>query len=365
MISKRILPLLLLLLATCCSVFAEEEQEKAETLDEKNEQSALIQAQFDYSFDDISDKLVAIKHEKGLGHGFTATMDGKIYLFTNQHIILGADKLSFSTVSGEKLRPRRVELSTSRDIARLLLSDETKGFEITRDMPMDSAVGLFGCSETDDEITTELYGTVTGVGAEIVEVSAEFTTENSGSPILNLHQEVLGIASYVRKSNRHAMKEGTKFENRTRRFGYRLTGNQWQSVNWKKYNAKYGKFYRQNALFTDGVIEVLTHWGDTPRDRISVVENPEKSLISWVASHNQIIETHGRSSQKKRFASEYSESLKTLSENCSSRARQIRLFSDKHKLTGFLRDELSMQAFTLDDISTIFIHIGNRAKDYR
>lgn len=319
---------------------------------------------FDYSFNDISDKLVVIKHELGSGNGFIATMDGKTYLFTNQHIILGTENLSFTTVSGEKLRPRKVELSTTRDIARLLLSTETEGFGVTGDMPMDSPIGLFGRSGTDGE-ATELYGIVTGVGAEIVEVSAEFIAENSGSPILNMDQEVLAIASYVRKSNTHAMKEGTKFENRTRRFSYRLTGNHWQPVNWKKYNDKYGKFYRQNALFTDGVIEVLIHWGDTPRDRISITENPEKSLVSWVASHNKIIATHGHSKQKKRFAAEYSESLKQLSENCRSRARQIHMFSEQRKLNGFLRDELDEQAFTLNDIANLLDHIGNRAQDYR
>ena len=106
------------------------EERKQEELEKKREEDALIQAQFDYTYSDISDRLVVIKHELGTGSGFIAAMDGKTYLFTNQHIILGAEKISFTTVSGEKLRPRKVKLSTTRDIARLLLSDETEGFSL-------------------------------------------------------------------------------------------------------------------------------------------------------------------------------------------------------------------------------------------
>ncbi len=329
-----------------------------------------LKAEFDYTFDDLSDKLVSIscKSESGrsYGSGFVAKMNGRTYLFTNQHIILGAEKITFTTVSGEKLHPKKIELSTTRDIARLLISDETGGLGITDDMPMGSSVGVFGKNETDG-VSTGFYGTVTGVGGEIVEISAEFVTENSGSPVLNINQEVLGIASYVRESNTHAMKEGTKFEDRTRRFCYRLIGNQWKSVNWKVYNGKNGTFYRQQKMFTAGIIELLENWGDTPKDKVSITENPEQKLVSWVDSHNEMIVRYGRNSKKKRFADEYSESLHELSEACRSRAILIRTFSDQQRreLTEYLRDEFDMQATTLDNIANLLVHISKRVQDYR
>jgi len=374
MIPPKPLCYFLLILTACCAPFAKGasdsdetaiEERKKEALDKKRDEDALIQAQFNFSLDDIGNKLVVIKHEMGSGNGFIASMNGKTYLVTNQHILLGAKKISFKTATGEILRPRGVELSTSRDIARLLLIDGTEGFGITADMPMDSPVGIFGNS-TADETAIELYGTVTGIGAEIVEVSADFVEENSGSPVLNIDQEVLGIASYVRESNTHAMKEGTKFENRIRRFCYRMTNTLWKPVNWKIYNKKYGEFYRKNNMFTEGVIEVFSNWSkDTLMEKIRVTKNPERSLISWVESHNKIIAKHSFSNQKKRFSSEYSNSLKQLSESCSGRARQIRLFSEQRELTDFLRDELDMQARTLDYFAKTLDHIGNMAQDYR
>ena len=79
----------------------EEEDQQAE--------EAEIKAQFSYTFDDVYDKLVIIEckgqHGEWSGSGFVAAMDGKTYLFTNQHIVLGADTISFKTAKGEVLRP--------------------------------------------------------------------------------------------------------------------------------------------------------------------------------------------------------------------------------------------------------------------
>jgi len=355
---------------TAVATPATDDPEVEEHAASKEEPEAIqkeLNAGFSYTFDDISEKLVVVtcKNTAGqsTGSGFVAKMDGKTYIFTNQHTILGTGQISFITASGGKLHPRKIELSTTRDIARLLLADGMESFEISSTIPMDAAIGVFG-SNNSDEAEKELYGQVTGVGAEIAEVSAEFISGNSGSPVLNIDQKVLGIASYVRESNTHAMKEGTKFENRTRRFCYRLAGNQWKPVNWKKYNEKYGNSYHQNRMFTDGIIELFINWGDTPMERVSIKENPEQSLISWTKSHNAIIGKH-RSGPKKRFASKYSESLKQLSESCSSRARKIRMFSEQRELTGFLREEFDGQASTLDYAAKILARIGNRAQDYR
>ena len=204
---------------------AEEEQAQKEAEEQKKAEQAEIKAQFPYSFDDVSDKLVLIeckgRHGDWSGSGFVAEMNGKTYIFTNQHIVLGADTISFKTAAGEVLRPRAVELSATRDIARLLLQDH-EALTISDNLSMGAPLAVFGNSEGGG-VATELYGKVTGVGADLVEVSADFVSGNSGSPVLNLDKEVIGIASYVRYSAPSKMKEGTQFENKVRRFCYRLT----------------------------------------------------------------------------------------------------------------------------------------------
>jgi hypothetical protein len=347
------------LLIAAPSAQSDEDTESGNAVDEA---AALIEAQFNYGIDDLRDQLVVIKHEFGLGNGFIATMDGKSYILTSQPIILGAEKIRFTTLSGKQLRPLKVELSGERGLARLLLAEGTDGFELASEMPMGSLVGVFGGSHGKE---MELFGSVTGVGGEIVEVSADFDTENSGSPVLNIDQKAIGIASHVRDSAQGVGKAGTRFENRTRHFCRRLDNLNWRAVNWKKYNKEYGAFYRQNSLFTDGVIEVLDNWAETPRDRVEIVENREKSLIVWQDAHNAILSKNHNNSRKKYFAADYSESLKELAAKCSRRARKIRMYTQQRHMTGFLRQELDQQANTLDYISTLLIRIGNMAQDYR
>ncbi|VGO16108.1 Putative serine protease HtrA [Pontiella desulfatans] len=330
---------------------AREKQRKRNELKNKQESQALISAQFSYGFSDVADKLVIIscKSEQGktFGSGFVARMDGKTYIFTNQHVIMGADKISFKTASGTQLKPRSVELSLTRDIARLELETD-HAFDIGNEVEMDIPVAVFGNSEGAG-VGTELFGVVNGLGAELVETSAEFVSGNSGSPILNLSQEVLGIASYVRVSRNHAMKEGTKFENQTRRFCYRLSGVEWKSVRWTHYNKQYGKLYRQSEMLYNGIFEIIKNWSESPLAKVSIEDNPERSLHSWAKSHNEVISRFDRSSAHKRqLMTEYAESLKKLSGVCRGRARQISMFSEQRELTGFLREEFEKQSGSLD-----------------
>ena len=97
---------------------ADKEDTQAEEKKDRETGDVEIKEQFPYSFDDVCDKLVLIeckgRHGDWSGSGFVAVMDGKTYIFINQHIILGADSIRFTTAAGEALRPRAVELAATR-----------------------------------------------------------------------------------------------------------------------------------------------------------------------------------------------------------------------------------------------------------
>lgn len=356
----RLLSLLLLLAFTAPSIWAEttedekeatqkaakEERERKETLKKRLAKEQVIKAEFEYSFGDIADKLVTVscssEQGRSSGSGFTAVMNGKTYLFTNQHVIMGSDKISFKTATGTTLRPRSVELSTTRDIARLLLA-EGDGFEVSNTMAMGNPIGVFGNSEGGG-VATELYGKVTKLGSEVIEVSADFVSGNSGSPVLNLDRQVIGIATYVRVSS------GDKADSKTRRFCYRLTDNTWKSVNWKKYNDKYGKLYRDYDELIDSIFAAANQWYDDPFNRVSAEDHPDSGLRKWSRDHNLMvnkinrirgerISQHKLDNTNKQIQNDLGDSAESLSEVCRDRARQMRMLAKQRELTDFLRDQ--------------------------
>lgn len=387
LLPKRLLYALLLTSLTCYPIFAENskedeaEAEKERKLDEvkaeKAEAQALIRAQFPYSFGDISDQLVTIECEsaagRSAGSGFIAQMDGKNYLFTNQHVILGADTIQFKTVTGRILRPRSVELSTSRDIARLLLDNE-EGFAVGQNIIMGLPIGVFGNSEGAG-VATDLYGEVAGVGAEVIEVSADFVKGNSGSPVLTPDKEVIGIASYVKYSRKKRDTEGTKFENQTRRFCYRLTGTQWKPVNWKQYNKKYGQLYRTNDQLIESIFAIINQWYDSPFAKVSADDHPDYDLQKWSTAHNQMVNRivrlndkgratrHELDNTNKQIRKDIGDSAEALAKVCNSRARQMRLLSKQRELTEFLRKEFEDSAASLEYAAKSIDRFGNKLSD--
>ena len=309
------------------------------------------------------------KHGAWAGSGFVAVLDGKTYIFTNQHVVLGADTISFKTAKGEVLRPRAVELSASRDIARLLLEDHD-GLTVSDKLSMSAPLAVFGNSEGGG-VATELYGTVTGVGADLVEVSAEFVSGNSGSPVLNLDMEVVGIASYVRYSTPSKMKEGTRFENKVRRFCYRLTDVKWTRVNWKKFNEEYGTIYRETEELVDSVLDVVNGWYEDPFGPVSENQT-DYDLRKWSNEHNRMVSRIVRLNDKGRASvnelnntnrqirNDIGDSAEALSEFCKRRARFVEFTTQKHDLTGFMSEAFEGYVYRLEYISEAIDYFGTK-----
>ena len=72
---------------------AEKEKKKQVALEKRLAEEKEVKSQFDYTFNDIDTCIVTIscsgEHGRSSGSGFIANMEGRTYLFTNQHVIYG------------------------------------------------------------------------------------------------------------------------------------------------------------------------------------------------------------------------------------------------------------------------------------
>jgi len=303
---------------------------------------------------DICNQLVVISttsiNGKNAGSGFIAKMDGKTYLFTNQHLILGTDSIQFKTVSGKLLRPQKVELSITRDVVRLLLN-QPNALEVDNLVKINMPVGVFGNSEGGG-VATELFGKVTGIGADVIEISAEFVSGNSGSPVLTTDKKVFGIASYVRIPTPTRVNKGTRFEKKIRRFCYRIANDEWKTVNWRTYNKKYGKVYLKHQIFVDELIHLIEEWSKQPFLTMSSTSVHSALLKGWIKKYNATLETQEKNSSK-TFLKQYAKTFLDLEKCCQHEITQIKKFKKDPQLTEFIQEETTKQILQLEFIAEI------------
>lgn len=276
----------------------------------------------EFSCDDIASSLVLISYQVNekaqRANGVIIQMEGKPYLLTNLHILLGTEKVSFTTASGERLSPRSIELSRTRDLVRLALGEENQGLPFSTGAKMNTPIAIFTGGNGKGQ--TVEHGKIIGIGGGKLEVSAKFDDSGNGAPALNAKKEVVGITTYSREFSSHAMKSGTRFDKKVRHFCHRIGKDDWVAVNWKSYNRKYGTKYRKHDLFCDQILAIL-------KDRKNF---------------------KGSKKRAGEFATE-----------CRTHARQLQLLSEQRDLTEFLRSEFEENIELLEYAEGLFTDFAN------
>jgi hypothetical protein len=192
------------------------------------------------SFTDIDTALVFVETGVGRGSAFVAAVDGKPYIFSNQHNFMGATKLELRAMHGGLLDFDSFEFCRDRDLVRFKLKPgQEKGLSVLTLAEGSPGIGdrilVYGNS-AGGNVATELKGKVLGVGPSDIEVDADIVSGNSGSPILDTAGRVLGVATYVtfelRFQGDDARKQifkGTRF-GKARRYGVRIPSDGWKDA---------------------------------------------------------------------------------------------------------------------------------------
>lgn len=195
---------------------------------------------------EILDSVVMVRAGNGQGTGFVAVEDGKHFLFTNTHVLMGGKPVICKTLSGTVIELGSLFVSNNRDLAKFEVNDfPGEGFTIASEMPeIHSEIQIFGNSDGAG-VVTQLDGKILGIGPELVEVDAAFIPGNSGSPILTPEQNVIGVATFLTRyaDEEDWTKKDSRF-NEVRRYGVRLDNVEWIEMD-------LGAFHKRAALLAD------------------------------------------------------------------------------------------------------------------
>ena len=186
----------------------------------------------------VKNQLAIVKTNKGVGSGFLVDDKGHIYLYTNEHVVRGADMPTVIDLCGNKIELSDFELAKDLDMVRFTVKNRTDGLLLSsQNIDLDMPITVFGNSDGAG-VATALNGKVLGLGPTLLEVSAEFVQGNSGSPVLSLDGRVLGIATFAVNAaeKENWLKKDTRF-NGVRRFALRVTNTTWTKMDWELYRA--------------------------------------------------------------------------------------------------------------------------------
>ena len=178
-------------------------------------------------FEEVKDKLVVIVCGEKAGSGFIVRDGGRPYLFTNAHVVQRGAVIAHR-LDGTRLMLGPRDEAVGRDMVRFALDESMPAFDLAAGVPdIGDPVVVLGNSDGRG-VVTEIRGKVIGVGPREIEVDAAFVIGNSGSPVLDRHGRVIGIATYLRdcRNDEDWSKIDTRF-NGIRRFALRLLGTRW------------------------------------------------------------------------------------------------------------------------------------------
>lgn len=247
----------------------------------------------------------------GNGTGFLMADDGVVYLYTNQHVIAGAEAsdLLITNAAGDQLRVGPIEISAHLDLARIIVN-KREGLRLAGEVHLEDEVRVFGNSQGAGVVTNN-QGVVLGVGKDRVEVSAAIVPGNSGGPIINSYDEVVGISTFIKrdkkeddegddedKEDEQTQKnsgdwttEGTRY-GKTRRFGLNIvTQKQWLPVPWATYSRESRNLVHAQSIFKN-YVEVAAQVVKRPFDRIRLkdFEDSDDCIEAMIHRHNDNVE---------------------------------------------------------------------------
>jgi len=139
-----------------------------------------------------------------LGQGSGFFIDKKGHLITNYHVLKGAYSAEIKTFDGKRYPIELVIADNGKmDLIKLFVAipgEATKWVKATKDLPYVAERVLvigspMGLEQTVSEGIISAIREIPKVG-QVLQISAPISPGSSGSPIINMKGEVIGVASF-------------------------------------------------------------------------------------------------------------------------------------------------------------------------
>ena len=258
-------------------------------------------------YSDIYRYMVSVKSGDSIGSGFIGKIDGKAYLYTCLHCVIGKG-ISFLDSKGQRLMPNEFEICKGRDLVRFTLPKNNDGLELTsgQELKIGMEITAYGDSQGVGVIT-QTKGNVLALGKDLVEIDAGVQHGNSGGPIVDIYGHVIAVVSFGHLDNDIFTKD-TRFE-KVRRFGVRLTDTEWVKCDLEQFNKELNYLKDVNYFLNSC---------KTFENAINL-SSQNKSILKWNVDNNAS-ESISRSINS--MYQEYNEAV-AMENRCRQYAKQI------------------------------------------
>lgn len=197
-----------------------------------------------------------IETDSGRGSGFLIKEGERTYLMSNAHVLAGCKSFkALGMQGGELALTQYIEVAgDGRDLVRIPVQ-EKQGLLPATTIQLKEPIIVLGNSG-GARMVTHSRGEVLAVGPDRIEVSAEFIQGNSGGPVLNAKNEVVGVATYVfRDAVPGWVAQNTRYA-RTRRVAMRVNDVEWKLFNWYAFQRE-GELVTQHQDYFEETIQRL------------------------------------------------------------------------------------------------------------
>ena len=208
-----------------------------------------------------------IRKTKSSGTGFFISNDG--YLLTNAHVVNDAEKISV-LIKNETIPATLVKIDSVNDIALLKIKHQTKALPLitNKRVKRGTEVSVVGYPNiqiqgNEQKVTFGYVNALYGAQNDIrfIQISAPIQPGNSGSPVLNMGGEVIGIAT-------SSLNQGSMLK---------TTGNLAQNVNYAT------KIFYALPLLQEADIKFVTKKNSNSFNKVDLVDNTTESVVIIIA----------------------------------------------------------------------------------